>query len=141
MPNTNQASLTPGSKCDPMELVPDPEPRRDGRRMSRSTIPDGFRPIVENGRQYQGYRPGGARIPPHFLPRTSNADRIHPDYSLPMDVEEQDRLDMTHHGYKILMDGNLFIAPFEEAPSHVLDIGTGMRAERHALCLSWVLQV
>lgn len=66
MPNTNQGPLTPrGTKLDPMELIPDPEPRRDGRRMSGSTIPDAFKPIMENGRQYQGYRPGGASIP-HF---------------------------------------------------------------------------
>ena len=98
--------------------------------MSASPGPDSFQPIVENGRQYQGYRPGGASGP-LFVPRISHADRSPADYSLPMDVQEQDRLDMTHHGYKILLDGDLFIAPLEEPPSHVLDIGTGMtRAER-----------
>lgn len=71
------------------------------------------------------------RVFPTFVSRTSNADRTHSDYSLPIDGEEQDRLDMTHHGYKILLDGNLFIAPFEESPAHVLDIGTGMRVEWH----------
>lgn len=47
------------------------------------------------------------------------------EYHLPIDGEEQDRMDFQHHGYKIILDGNISIVPFESPPKWVLDIGTG----------------
>ena len=46
-------------------------------------------------------------------------------YSLPVDGEEQDRLDLSHHCYKLLFDGRLTLVPFEKAPRQVLDVATG----------------
>lgn len=38
---------------------PDLERRKDGRRKSGETMEDFVLPIIENGRKYQGYMPGG----------------------------------------------------------------------------------
>ncbi|KAL5404688.1 hypothetical protein PMIN03_008957 [Paraphaeosphaeria minitans] len=56
-----------------------------------------------NGRRYHGYRSGA--------------------YVLPNDGDEQDRLDLLHHIFLMLLDGKLFTSPI--APARVLDIGTG----------------
>lgn len=45
-------------------------------------------------------------------------------YLLPNDGDEQDRLDLQHKMWLIMLDGNLSTAPIGE-PSNVLDIGTG----------------
>ena len=60
----------------------------------------------ENGRRYHAYREG--------------------HYHLPNDEDEQDRLDLQHHIFKIALDGNLFQAPLErEKIQDVLDVGCG----------------
>lgn len=46
-------------------------------------------------------------------------------YNLPIDGEEQDRLDLSHHCYKLLFDGRLTLVPFEKPPRRVLDVATG----------------
>jgi ubiquinone/menaquinone biosynthesis C-methylase UbiE len=38
---------------------------------------------------------------------------------------EQDRLDMQHAGFEILLGGKLFLPPLTEVPSLVLDVATG----------------
>jgi SAM-dependent methyltransferase len=58
----------------------------------------------ENGRRYHGYRSGS--------------------YVLPNDDEEQDRLDLIHHIFLLILDGKLYCAPIEN-PRRVLDVGTG----------------
>ncbi|ORY17343.1 S-adenosyl-L-methionine-dependent methyltransferase [Clohesyomyces aquaticus] len=58
-----------------------------------------------NGRRYQGYRSG--------------------QYLLPNDEVEQDRLDLLHHIFLLLLDGKLYDAPIPYTPKRVLDIGTG----------------
>ncbi|OJJ79327.1 class I SAM-dependent methyltransferase [Aspergillus glaucus CBS 516.65] len=58
----------------------------------------------ENGRRYHSYHEG--------------------EYVLPNDEQEQDRLDLSHHIYKMLFRGALYRAPIDE-PRRVLDIGTG----------------
>ncbi|KAI5816918.1 S-adenosyl-L-methionine-dependent methyltransferase [Pyronema omphalodes] len=58
----------------------------------------------ENGRRYHAYRAG--------------------TYALPNDETEQDRLDMMHHIYLLLLGGQLYSAPLDN-PQRVLDIGTG----------------
>ncbi|KAF2265077.1 S-adenosyl-L-methionine-dependent methyltransferase, partial [Lojkania enalia] len=58
-----------------------------------------------NGRRYHGYRSGS--------------------YVLPNDDEEQDRLDLLHHIFLLMLGGKLYDAPLPTPPSRVLDIGTG----------------
>lgn len=63
----------------------------------------------ENGRRYHAYREG--------------------QYVLPNDVQEQERLDLQHHIWRLLLGGRLYTAPLP-APStspslRVLDLGTG----------------
>lgn len=50
---------------------------------------------------------------------------FHPGYKFPNDEPEQDRLDMFHHIFKIVLGGRLFLTPLREGPLRVLDIGTG----------------
>lgn len=60
----------------------------------------------ENGRRYHAYRNG--------------------QYPFPNDQEEQDRLAITHHLFKLLTGGNLHRAPIRDSnPRRILDIGTG----------------
>ncbi|KAF7536031.1 hypothetical protein G7054_g4911 [Neopestalotiopsis clavispora] len=57
-----------------------------------------------NGRTYQGYREG--------------------KYFLPNDAAEQDRLDFQSAGTRVLLDGQLALAPIR-SPRRVLDVATG----------------
>lgn len=60
----------------------------------------------ENGRRYHAYREG--------------------QYMLPNDEEEQDRLDMLHHIYKLIIGGTLFRAPVaDDHTRRILDLGCG----------------
>ncbi|RSL59567.1 hypothetical protein CEP54_007261 [Fusarium duplospermum] len=59
----------------------------------------------ENGRRYHAFRSG--------------------TYILPNDDSEQDRMDLVHHIYRLLLDGELFRAPINKQPRRVLDLGTG----------------
>lgn len=45
-------------------------------------------------------------------------------YIYPNDEQELDRLDMQHHMFKMVIDGQLFLAPLQQ-PKRILDIGTG----------------
>ncbi|KAF2027177.1 S-adenosyl-L-methionine-dependent methyltransferase [Setomelanomma holmii] len=58
-----------------------------------------------NGRRYHGYRSGS--------------------YVLPNDEQEQDRLDLLHHIFLLILGGKLYDAPIPTTPRRVLDIGTG----------------
>ncbi|KAJ5246534.1 hypothetical protein N7468_001517, partial [Penicillium chermesinum] len=46
------------------------------------------------------------------------------EYVLPNDEQEQDRLDLSHHLYLMLLKGELYQAPIKN-PRRVLDLGTG----------------
>ncbi|KAL3595893.1 hypothetical protein FPOAC2_10263 [Fusarium poae] len=59
----------------------------------------------ENGRRYHAFRAG--------------------TYLLPNDDKEQDRMDLVHHLYGLLLGGKLFLAPIPHEPHRVLDLGTG----------------
>jgi trans-aconitate methyltransferase len=61
----------------------------------------------ENGRRYHAYR--------------------HGQYPFPNDEEEQARLALMHHLFKLLSGGDLYRAPLtrNNNPSRILDIGTG----------------
>lgn len=61
--------------------------------------------VYENGRRYHAYREG--------------------KYLMPNDEKEQDRLDLLHHIFKLLLKGDLFITPLPSDPQRVLDFGTG----------------
>ncbi|MCJ1363564.1 hypothetical protein MMC16_002671 [Acarospora aff. strigata] len=58
----------------------------------------------ENGRRYQPHREEG--------------------YLLPNDEKEQDRLDMTHHVFKLTLGGDLCVTKLDH-PQRILDVGTG----------------
>ncbi|QQK47216.1 UMTA methyltransferase family protein [Penicillium digitatum] len=59
----------------------------------------------ENGRRYCSPRSGG--------------------YMMPNDEEEQDRMDLTHHIWLMLLGGELYNAPIKSSPQNILDLGTG----------------
>ncbi|KAJ5773786.1 hypothetical protein N7457_008682 [Penicillium paradoxum] len=59
----------------------------------------------ENGRRYCSTRSGG--------------------YMMPNDEEEQDRMDITHHIWLMLLGGELYNAPLMMSPQNILDLGTG----------------
>ncbi|KAI5844349.1 S-adenosyl-L-methionine-dependent methyltransferase [Tricharina praecox] len=61
--------------------------------------------VYENGRRYHAFRAG--------------------QYALPNDETEQDRLDMMHHIYSMMLRGRLHLAPIPKDASRILDIGTG----------------
>ncbi|KAH8812570.1 S-adenosyl-L-methionine-dependent methyltransferase, partial [Xylogone sp. PMI_703] len=61
--------------------------------------------IFENGRRYHGYKAGR--------------------YMLPNDESEMDREDMKHHISILLTEGRLHLAPIDDRPQKILDIGTG----------------
>ncbi|KAA8892689.1 S-adenosyl-L-methionine-dependent methyltransferase [Sphaerosporella brunnea] len=62
--------------------------------------------LLENGRRYHTY-----------YGRDKNM--------LPTDEIEQDRMNLSHELFLLLLDGNLFLAPIGDAPERILDIGTG----------------
>ncbi|KAG9246445.1 S-adenosyl-L-methionine-dependent methyltransferase [Calycina marina] len=65
--------------------------------------------IEEGGRTYQAYKDGQKS-----------------SYYLPNDGAEQDRLDVQHKMFRVLLDGKLGLAPVPvDKPFHVLDIATG----------------
>ncbi|RPA82441.1 S-adenosyl-L-methionine-dependent methyltransferase [Ascobolus immersus RN42] len=71
-----------------------------------SLSPSVFDYVYENGRRYKSDR--GTKG----------------EYLLPNDEKEQERLDLTHHMYRIMLKGELFKAPIKK-PKRVLDLGTG----------------
>ncbi|PMD32177.1 S-adenosyl-L-methionine-dependent methyltransferase, partial [Hyaloscypha variabilis F] len=60
--------------------------------------------LEENGRTYHAFNSG--------------------KYMLPNDTREQDRLDLQHHSFRIMLDGKLNLAPVNN-PQRVLDLATG----------------
>ncbi|EXJ73479.1 uncharacterized protein A1O5_03240 [Cladophialophora psammophila CBS 110553] len=59
----------------------------------------------QNGRRYHAYREG--------------------EYVIPNDEREQERLDIHHHIFSLVLGGELYCAPIPEGVSSVLDLGTG----------------
>lgn len=45
-------------------------------------------------------------------------------YLLPVDKDEQDRMDLQHIKYKLILDDRLYLSPIRENPT-ILDLGTG----------------
>ncbi|KAH7379819.1 S-adenosyl-L-methionine-dependent methyltransferase [Cadophora sp. MPI-SDFR-AT-0126] len=65
----------------------------------------------ENGRTYHAYRDWQGKIPQK--PRETNL-------TIP-----QDRLDLVHHVWKLILGGEIYRAPISKNIQHVLDVGTG----------------
>ncbi|KAH7007181.1 UMTA methyltransferase family protein [Ilyonectria destructans] len=59
----------------------------------------------ENGRRYHAFHEGA--------------------YLVPNDDEEQERMDLGHHIYRLSLGGKLHLAPIGDNPQRVLDLGTG----------------
>jgi len=59
----------------------------------------------ENGRRYHAYKAGS--------------------YPLPNDEREQERMDIVHHMYLLMLDGELHLAPVGPDIQRILDVGTG----------------
>lgn len=47
------------------------------------------------------------------------------DHQQPNDEQEQDRMDMVHHIFSLLLGGKLYLAPIGDNVQRVLDLGTG----------------
>lgn len=56
--------------------------------------------------------------------RRYHSDRFKNKYFLPNDEAEQERLDLYHHIFLMLLGGKLHLAPLDN-PQKVLDVGTG----------------
>lgn len=61
--------------------------------------------VYENGRRYHAFREG--------------------KYMFPNDEREQDRMDLQHHVFRLILSGRLHRAPLSPDTRRVLDIGTG----------------
>lgn len=71
---------------------------------TRSISSSVFAYQYENGRRYHAYRAG--------------------QYLLPNDDVEQERLDITHHVFRLALDGELCVTKLSN-PQRILDVGTG----------------
>lgn len=92
------------------ELEPDSASDTDSAFDANSTASTSLASSIlnyeySNGRRYHGYRSGA--------------------YVLPNDEQEQDRLDLLHHIFTLILGGKLYDAPIHPPPQRVLDIGTG----------------
>ena len=77
-----------------------------GSLLSASLAPSILDYKYENGRRYHAYHEG--------------------KYVLPNDEQEQDRLDLLHHIFRLTLDGALYRAPLSgQRPQRILDMGTG----------------
>jgi SAM-dependent methyltransferase len=47
------------------------------------------------------------------------------NYWVPNDEKQENQLDIEHHLYRLILGGQLYLAPIGENPRKVLDIGTG----------------
>ncbi|KAF3019014.1 hypothetical protein E8E14_013172 [Neopestalotiopsis sp. 37M] len=76
-----------------------------GRHPGGTSVIEPESVLGDSGRLYHGYKDGR--------------------YFLPNDAAEQDRLDLQHHLWSLVLDGWLALAPMNEIPRYVLDVGTG----------------
>ncbi|KAI1866769.1 hypothetical protein JX265_001142 [Neoarthrinium moseri] len=76
-----------------------------GRTPGGTSVVEPDSVLEEWGRLYHGYKEGS--------------------YLLPNDAAEQDRLDLQHQVFLLLLDGWLHLAPMTRVPNFVLDIATG----------------
>ncbi|KAJ5468457.1 hypothetical protein N7475_006209 [Penicillium sp. IBT 31633x] len=93
--------IEPDSSSDAESLYTD---SLDNASYTTSVTSSALNYQYENGRRYHSYHEG--------------------EYVLPNDEREQDRLDLSHHIYLMLLKGELLQAPVKK-PKRVLDLGTG----------------
>jgi SAM-dependent methyltransferase len=79
----------------------------DASNFSTSIASSVFNYTYENGRRYHAYRSGS--------------------YPLPNDDDEQNRMDLLHHIWKIMLEGELLLKK-PNNPQRILDVGTGTGA-------------
>ncbi|OBT73167.1 hypothetical protein VF21_07931 [Pseudogymnoascus sp. 05NY08] len=77
----------------------------DNESSTTSLASSVFNYTYENGRRYHAYHNG--------------------EYPMPNDAKEQDRLDLKHHVFKLVLRGKMFRAPIGPNPQRILDVGTG----------------
>lgn len=77
----------------------------DAESSTTSLASSVFNYTYENGRRYHAYHTG--------------------EYPMPNDAKEQDRLDLKHHVFKLVLRGKMFRAPCGPNPQRILDVGTG----------------
>lgn len=77
----------------------------DVRSFTTSLASSVYNYTYENGRRYHAYQEG--------------------EYLFPNDDTEQDRLDMLHHIFRLVLRGSLYKAPISNPLQRVLDFGTG----------------
>lgn len=106
---------------------------------SESTI------VVPDGREPSTTRSHSLRISVHLLLNAHDTyveyGRSYVDHNClePNDEKQNNQLDMTHHLYSLILDGQLYLAPIAQNPRNVLDVGTGTGiwamefAEKHPL--------
>ncbi|GAD92425.1 TAM domain methyltransferase, putative [Paecilomyces variotii No. 5] len=80
----------------------------DGGSSTDSLTSSVFSYQYENGRRYHAYRQG--------------------EYVIPNDEKEQDRLNLHHHIFSMVVGGALYRAPISKHVGNVLDLGTGTGA-------------
>ncbi|KAI1874223.1 uncharacterized protein JN550_002802 [Neoarthrinium moseri] len=76
-----------------------------GRTPDGNSVVDPDSVLGDSGRLYHGYKSG--------------------KYFLPNDAAEQDRLDLQHHMFTLMLDGWFGLAPMTTVPAFVLDVATG----------------
>lgn len=111
--NSSHPAVThPASKPHPIEVDDDPNPQddfqfteTDGASSTQSVASSIINYKYENGRRYHAYREG--------------------EYVMPNDEQEQARLDLHHHLWRLMTGGTLFRAPVDPSTMRVLDLGTG----------------
>jgi hypothetical protein len=75
----------------------------------------------ESGRRFHV-----CKTPKHsFIDTNLNKSYDWRTYTLPNDQNEQDRLDLQHHIYRLNVDGKLHLAPIPKDVHNILDIGCG----------------
>ena len=60
-----------------------------------------------------------------YVSAGSSPGRKPTEIQQPNDETEQDRMDLVHHLYGLLLGGKLFLAPVPDDTQRVLDLGTG----------------
>ncbi|RMJ20852.1 Methyltransferase [Aspergillus sp. HF37] len=110
---TAAAQPTPDPAAN-VEIVPDNDPYAndpafltdtDKASSTQSLSSSVLNYQYENGRRYHAYREG--------------------EYLMPNDEQEQDRLDLHHHIFRLAVGGALFRAPVDATEARILDLGTG----------------
>lgn len=111
----HQHNMAPTNEDKDIEIGNDDTEVADGHSTidsdTTSLTSSVFHYVYENGRRYSSKRSSSG------------------EYVLPNDEKEQERLDLFHHLFSLMLHGELFLAPIREEwrgkHKRVLDLGTG----------------